>query len=129
MLRIDRRRRMSRADDNRVEFRFLSIGRRESPQQEQALLAAARLRRRSSPEKIRSFLAGSSFGKPLLDFFQRLALCLGKEKRGGEEVNHCESCEKKKHCGIPVLARHWQEDHGEGGGNQLIDDQRNAHSV
>src|SRR5271157_6549981 len=67
--------------------------------------------------------------KMRLDLLERLALGLRQEEGSHDEVHDGEAREEEEHGRVAVLADERQKDAGESGGDQLVDDQRDAHAV
>src|ERR1035437_7070567 len=64
-----------------------------------------------------------------LDLFQGFALGFRQEEGRHDEVDHREAGEEEEDGRVTVLADEGQEDTGERGGGQQVEDQRDAHSI
>jgi len=67
--------------------------------------------------------------KMLLDFFERLPLCLRQKKCRRDEIDDGATREHKKHRAVTVFADGWQEQGRDGRRDGLIDEQRDAHAI
>src|SRR5882757_3713619 len=71
----------------------------------------------------------SPTAKVFFNLLQRLTLCLRKEDRRGQKKNDRETGKEKEHARVSVLSHHGEEDGRQRSRNQLVDHQRDTHSI
>ena len=64
-----------------------------------------------------------------LDFFEGFSLRFRQEERRRDEINHRAAGEDEEHGGVAMPADRGQKEGGDGGGDGLVDQQRDAHAV
>ncbi len=63
-----------------------------------------------------------------LDFFERLPFGFRQEKRCRNQIDDRKGSKKQEHVCVTVLADDRQEEHRQGGGDKLVEDERDAHA-